>query len=80
MFDSAMSTSLQAMKVEAMKLPPDEFAELAERLLGSVPNGAGLHPAWEAEIEQRLRDHDERRVLSAPLDEVLARVRAKYGA
>ena len=53
-----LSTSLQTLEAEAMKLPPDE----------------------RAEIEQRLRDHDEGRVLSAPLDEVLARVRAKYGA
>ena len=75
-----MSTSLQALEAEAMKLPPDERAELAERLLSSVAPEAGLHPAWEAEIEQRLRDHDEGRVVAAPLDEVLARVRAKYGA
>jgi len=75
-----MSTSLQALEAETMKLPPDERAELAERLLSSVSPEAGLHPAWEAEIEQRLRDHDEGRVLSAPLDEVLARVRARCGA
>ena len=74
-----MSASLQALEAEAMKLPPDERAELAERLLSSVAPEAGLHPAWEAEIGQRLRDHDEGRVSSAPLDEVLARARAKHG-
>ena len=80
MLEITLSTSLQALEAEAMKLPPAERAELAERLLSSVAPQAGLHPAWETEIEQRLREHDEGWVLSAPLDVVLAGVRAKYDA
>ena len=73
-----MSTSLQTIEAEALKLSAEDRAALGERLLLSVVPTQPLHPAWDAEIERRLREVDEGNVQTVPFDEVMAALKAKY--
>lgn len=72
-----MSLTLESVTAEALKLTPDERAELIERLIASVESPMSLHPEWEAEIERRLDDLEAGRAEAIPADEVFARIEAK---
>lgn len=71
-----MSAVLDALTAEALKLSPDERAELIERLAESMLPAGELHPEWDAEVERRLADLDAGRTQAMPADEVLGEVRA----
>ncbi len=71
-----MSSTLESIESEALKLSPEERAELIERLIDTVVPAPPLHPAWAAEIERRLADMDAGRSKAIPADEVLADMRA----
>ena len=71
-----MPSTLESIESEALKLSPEERAELIERLIDSVVPAPPLHPAWAAEIERRLADMDAGRSKAIPADEVLADMRA----
>ncbi|MFG6442795.1 addiction module protein [Roseateles sp. LKC17W] len=81
-----MSTAVQPLKVaalqrieaEALRLNPDERAELAERLWASVEGSDSPDPAWEAEIKRRMQEVDSGAVHCRPWDEVMTELRAKH--
>lgn len=75
-----MSLTLESVTAEALKLTPDERAELIETLLASVQPSMPLHPEWEAEIERRVADMDAGRTTPIPGEEVFAKVRALIAA
>jgi len=56
----------------ALKLEPAERARIAHELLDSIgdPAGVELSPAWEEEIQRRLRDIEAGRVQMSPAEEV----------
>jgi putative addiction module component (TIGR02574 family) len=49
-----MSTPLSDLELEIMKLPLEERAKLAERLLASVYGDADVEAAWAAEVDRRI--------------------------
>ncbi|HWY73893.1 MAG TPA: addiction module protein [Burkholderiaceae bacterium] len=75
-----MSSLLRAIEVEAMKLSPEERAELAERLIASVEPPVPLDAEWKAEIARRLDDLDNGRTQSADGEQVLAELRKLIGS
>jgi len=75
-----MSSTLESLTAEALKLSAEERAELAERLITSVEPPAPLHPAWEAEIARRIADLDAGRTQSIPGEQVFAELRATIEA
>lgn len=72
-----MSPTLDAVLAEALKLTPQERAELAETLADSVLPAPPLHPDWEAEIARRLVDMDSGRTQFIAADEALAALAAR---
>ena len=70
-----MSTTLDAVTSQALALPPEERAQLLERLADSVLPLAPLHPAWDAEIARRVAALDAGSATAVPAAEVLSRVR-----
>ncbi|MBD5804153.1 putative addiction module component [Azoarcus sp. Aa7] len=72
-----MSATLESVMAEAMKLTPDERADLIETLIASAEPATRLHPAWEAEIGRRLDDLEAGRTEAVPADEVFARIEAE---
>jgi putative addiction module component (TIGR02574 family) len=49
-----MSTPLTDLETEAMKLPREERARLADHLLASVYADPEIDEAWAAEVERRI--------------------------
>lgn len=72
-----MSATLESVMAEALKLTPDERAELIETLIASAEPATRLHSEWEAEIGRRLDDLEAGRAEAVPADEVFARIEAK---
>jgi putative addiction module component (TIGR02574 family) len=70
--------ALQRIEAEALRLTPDERAELAERLWASVEGSDSPDPAWEAEIKRRMQEVDSGAVQCRPWDEVMTELRVKH--
>ncbi len=49
-----MSTSLTDLETEALKLPLEERARLADHLLASVYADPEVDEAWAAEVQRRI--------------------------
>ena len=72
-----MSMSIEQMAEEALALPSEARALLADRLVESLdPAEDGqIRQLWEAEARRRLEDVRSGRVKTIPGDEVLAQVK-----
>lgn len=75
-----MTLTLDAVLADAMKLTPQERAELAEALADSVLPAPPLHPDWEVEIARRVADMDAGRTRFIAADEALAALAARIGS
>ena len=73
------TTSLEAIEAEAMKLNPQERADLAERLWMSVPVDEDHDAAWDAEIRRRMAEVDSGAVNCRPWSDAMKDLRAKFG-
>jgi putative addiction module component (TIGR02574 family) len=51
-----MSSQLEEVEAEALKLTPEERAHLADRLLAILGEDAELEEAWAIEVERRVAD------------------------
>ena len=71
-----MSTTVEDVEAQALKLSAEDRAELIERLITTVVPHPPLHPAWEAEIARRIDDLDAGRTKLIPGDQVFAEIRA----
>ena len=71
-----MSTTVEDLEAQALKLSKEDRAELIERLISTVVPAPALHPAWEAEIARRVEDLDAGRTKLIPGEQVFAEVRA----
>ena len=75
------ATALKSIEAAALRLAPDQRAELAERLWASVDGSEEVvDPAWEAEIKRRMQEVDSGAVQCRPWDEVISELRAKHQA
>ena len=71
-----MSTSVEIVEAEAMKLTPIERADLADKLWLSVHSQDEVDTAWEAEIARRIEELEAGRTESIPYEQVRAELRA----
>lgn len=79
-----MKATLDKVAADALQLPTQDRAVLAQVLLHSLDeqpadDPAEVRRAWEAEVERRVDDILSGRVEEIPAEEALARLRAKYG-
>jgi putative addiction module component (TIGR02574 family) len=71
-----MSSQLEEVEAEALKLTAEERAHLADRLLASLGEDADLEEAWVIEVERRVADIESGRAHLVPAAEAIARARA----
>ncbi|MCK6426528.1 MAG: addiction module protein [Burkholderiaceae bacterium] len=71
-----MSSTLEQLTAQALTLPPEQRAALAETLLESIDPAPPLSPEWEAEIARRVADTDAGRTRFTPADEAMAELAA----
>jgi putative addiction module component (TIGR02574 family) len=66
---------------QVLELPEDERRELRELLDGTLENNAvDLDPAWDAELERRIREIDDGTVQTISRDDFEAHMREKRAA
>ena len=71
-----MSSQLEEVEAEALKLTPEERAHLADRLLASLSEDAEVEDDWAVEVERRVADIESGRARLVPAAEAIARARA----
>jgi putative addiction module component (TIGR02574 family) len=77
---SRLKPGAEQLLSAALALPPEQREEIAERLLRSL-DGTGyvaLSPAWQAEIDRRLKEIDDGTAEMVDGDEFLEWLRSKY--
>jgi putative addiction module component (TIGR02574 family) len=75
--ETDMSTSLEALEAEVLKLEPMERSHLLERLIASLDTDADIEEAWEREAERRDAELESGAVVAVPGHEAFARLRAR---
>ena len=75
-----MTTSLDSVTADALKLSAQERALLIERLVDTVLPAPPLHPSWDAEIDRRAADMDAGTTQCIPAEAVMADLRAMIAA
>ena len=76
-----MGLSVEQIAEEALSLPSEARALLADRLVESLDPAEGgyIKQLWEAEARRRMEEVRSGRVQPVPGDEALARVRRALG-
>jgi putative addiction module component (TIGR02574 family) len=70
-----MSTQVEVLEAEAMKLTPEERERLADRLIASLSDDADIEEAWATEVERRIAEIESGRAKVVPAAEAIARAR-----
>jgi len=70
-----MSSQLEVLEAEALKLTAEERARLADRLIASLSEDAEVEEAWAAEVERRIAEIEAGRAQVVPAAEAIARAR-----
>jgi putative addiction module component (TIGR02574 family) len=70
-----MSAQFATLEAEALKLPPEERALLADHLLASLGAQSEVEQAWVAEIERRLAEVEAGHVELVPVEQAIKRAR-----
>ncbi len=70
------------MLAQALRLPPEERADVAKSLIASLddPADEDVEAAWLAEVERRLQDVDRGTAKFEPWEVVRARLAARLRA
>ena len=70
-----MSTPVEVLEAEALKLAPEERARLADRLMSSLSADAEVEEAWAVEVERRIAEIEAGRAPVVPAADAIARAR-----
>ena len=71
-----MSNDLEIVEAQALKLSPEERAQLADRLITSLFEDNEIEDAWAAEVERRIEEIESGRAKPIPAADSIARARA----
>jgi putative addiction module component (TIGR02574 family) len=72
-----MTTRLEVLEAEAMKLAPADRSHLLERLIASLDADPEVEAAWELEADRREASLESGSVAEVPAQEAMDRLRAK---
>ena len=73
-----MTEATKALSVEARKLSPAERIDLVDEILSSLDEpDSNIDRLWAKEAEERLAAYRRGEIRAIPLEEVLAKYRAK---
>jgi putative addiction module component (TIGR02574 family) len=73
----AVSTTLELLEAEVLKLSAPERSRLLERLIASLDTEPEVEAAWEKEADRRDAELDAGSVIAVAGDEAIARLRAR---
>ncbi|MBI5275863.1 MAG: addiction module protein [Burkholderiales bacterium] len=72
-----MSTRLEVLEAEALKLSPADRSHLLERLIASLDADPEIDSAWELEANRREASLDSGGVAEVPAEEAMNRLRSR---
>jgi putative addiction module component (TIGR02574 family) len=72
-----MSTNLEMLEAEAMKLPPSDRSHLLERLIASLDSDPEAEEAWEREADRREAELESGFISAVSGPKAIARLRAR---
>ena len=67
------------LEQEVLKLPAEQRARLAERIIDSLDTEAEIEQDWLAEVKRRDSELDAGAVPAIPMEDALTSVRARLG-
>lgn len=73
-----MSSNLEILQAEVLRLSPADRARLLDRLVASLDVDASVEAAWEAVADQREQDLSSGAVEAVPLEVVITRLEARF--
>ena len=76
--ENSVSTSLEALEAEVLKLAPADRSHLLERLIASLFSDPEVEEAWEREADRREAELDSGSVTAVHGDDALARLRSRF--
>ena len=71
-----MSSQLEIVEAQALRLTVEERAQLADRLITSIFEDNEIEATWAAEVEHRIEEIESGRAKLIPAAESIARARA----
>ena len=72
-----MSTTLEVLEAEVLKLAPGEKSHLLERLIVSLDEDVEVEEAWAREADRREAELDSGTVTAVSGDQMMERLRAR---
>ncbi len=72
-----MTTSLEVLEAEALKLAPSDRSHLLERLIASLDADPEVEKAWELEADGREAALESGSVVEVPAHEAMNRLRSR---
>jgi len=75
--ESVMSSTVEALEAEILRLPAAERARLVERLIASLDTDPEIEEAWATEVERRQAEIESGATSLLPGPETLAKIKAK---
>ncbi len=73
-----MTTTLETLQAEVLRLSPADRARLLDRLIASLDVDAGAEAAWDKLADEREQDLEAGAVTAVPLDVAIARLEARF--
>jgi len=70
-----MPSQLEMLEAQALKLSPEERAQLADRLIASLFQDNEMEEAWAVEVERRINETEAGRAQLVPAADAIARAR-----
>ena len=76
--ETLMSTTLESLQAEVMRLLPQDRARLLDRLIASLDVDTEAEAAWDALADEREGEIEIRAVEPVPLDVAIAKLEARF--
>jgi len=73
-----MSTTLETLQAEVLRLSPSDRARLLDRLIASLDVDTQAEDAWDAVADQREGELETGSAQGVPLDVAIARLEARF--
>ena len=73
-----MSTTLEMLEAEALKLSPSDRSRLAERLVASLDEDEEIEAAWDALADARETTIGASSAKARPFEDVISRLEARF--
>jgi putative addiction module component (TIGR02574 family) len=75
---AAMSTTLDSLQAEVLRLPPADRSRLLERLIASLDMDVDAEAAWDVEADRREAELGSGVLEPVPLEAAIARLEARF--